>query len=192
MVEMFVFFFFGLLFQVPILHSHPLVLGTGLLTVSVFMACLLTFYGPLFSFSVFMVMVAGVLVVFSYTISLVPFKGATEMRDPVKSAPGSFSGKNVNKSFGVKRSVLVYKLGSKEDVWLSYLAVFMIFLFSLVVTCYQGVNGEDVWSVFINYSDVGYFSEDYSFVLVWLGVLLFVAMIFSMGVANCYEGALIQ
>jgi hypothetical protein len=75
MIEIFVFFVSGLCFQFSVFYSHPLVLGIRLLVITVRIGGVLCYYGPLFSFCVFMVTVAGVLVVFSYTISLVPFKG---------------------------------------------------------------------------------------------------------------------
>lgn len=101
-MEIFVFFMCRLFFQFLFYYSHPLILGVILLSVAVFIVGILCYYGPLFGFCVFMVIVAGVLVVFSYTISLVPFKGV------------SYSSYRNEFNKILKNSRIKYKLGFKE------------------------------------------------------------------------------
>nr|YP_010121808.1 NADH dehydrogenase subunit 6 [Callista chinensis]QRE83915.1 NADH dehydrogenase subunit 6 [Callista chinensis]QWM94247.1 NADH dehydrogenase subunit 6 [Callista chinensis] len=195
MVEMFVFFLLGIFFQFSVIYSHPLVLGMSLLLISVVMGIIILFYGPLFSFCIFMVTIAGVLVVFSYTISLVPFKGPNYDLEEE-----NISGKPVNLSsleWGEKVSNENWTFyPSSWMKWSSSKNGIITCFLSLALMCsgfmYSWLGGEELSSMVLNYSEVGYFTDDYSFVLVWAGVLLFFAMVFGMGVANRYEGALIQ
>uniref|UniRef100_UPI00315D7EF8 NADH dehydrogenase subunit 6 n=1 Tax=Glauconome virens TaxID=457868 RepID=UPI00315D7EF8 len=70
------FSFFLFLSQLFLSLSFPLALGGMILMVGVGMALVVLFVsGALFSVSFFMVLVGGVLVVFGYTVSLVPFTG---------------------------------------------------------------------------------------------------------------------
>ncbi len=71
---MFVLFFLLVVRQIFLSFSFPLALGAVILRLGVLVALLIVIVGgPLFGFSFFMVLVGGVLVVFGYTISLVPF-----------------------------------------------------------------------------------------------------------------------
>nr|QLH90205.1 NADH dehydrogenase subunit 6 [Meretrix lusoria] len=175
MLEVFVFFVFGLAFQLSVFYSHPLVLGMGLLIFSVFMGMVICYYGPIFSFCAFMVMVAGVLVVFSYTISLVPFEGY-----------------NYEDSKGLKEKNKVFKeLGISRKVS-GRLGVVFFFFACLASPFISGDKNEDVSGMFLSYTEISYFTEDYSIVVVWLAVLLFLAMVFSASMSKWYEGALVQ
>nr|YP_008854389.1 NADH dehydrogenase subunit 6 [Meretrix lyrata]AGR50835.1 NADH dehydrogenase subunit 6 [Meretrix lyrata] len=165
MLEVFVFFLSGLAFQLSVFYSHPLVLGMGLLIFSVIMGMFLCYYGPIFSFCAFMVMVAGVLVVFSYTISLVPFKG--------------FDYKS-NKNF---KSMNIFGSGVVLGGFF-----FVCFFSSMVV----GVDSNNFFGMFLSYTEISYFTEDYSIFIVWMGLLLFLAMVFGASMCKSYEGALIQ
>nr|AME17939.1 NADH dehydrogenase subunit 6 [Cyclina sinensis] len=191
MVEMFVFFFFGLFFQYSMFYSHPLVLGMSLLGISVVMVSIMCFYGPIFSFCIFMVMIAGVLVVFSYTISLVPYEGPDYKEGKVVD----FVSLGISESgvFGIiKKNFFESFFGFVFSDFFRF-RVFVGFLFFLVVFMflYQSLVGLELSGAFLGYSDIGYFSEDYSMVLVWLGSLLFFVMIFGTGMASRYNGALI-
>lgn len=73
-MEVFVLFFLLVVRQMFLSFSFPLALGAVILRLGVLVALLMVIVGaPLFGFSFFMVLVGGVLVVFGYTISLVPF-----------------------------------------------------------------------------------------------------------------------
>nr|YP_008758075.1 NADH dehydrogenase subunit 6 [Arctica islandica]AGC84101.1 NADH dehydrogenase subunit 6 [Arctica islandica]AGW53599.1 NADH dehydrogenase subunit 6 [Arctica islandica]AGW53611.1 NADH dehydrogenase subunit 6 [Arctica islandica] len=74
MTDMFVLLLILSVCQYSLFVAHPLILGGGVLTIGVLLAPLVALYsGPLYSFSFFMVLVGGVLIVFSYSISLIPF-----------------------------------------------------------------------------------------------------------------------
>nr|YP_003162834.1 NADH dehydrogenase subunit 6 [Meretrix meretrix]ACU68440.1 NADH dehydrogenase subunit 6 [Meretrix meretrix] len=174
-LEVFVFFVFGLSFQLSVFYSHPLVLGMGLLIFSVFMGMVICYYGPIFSFCAFMVMVAGVLVVFSYTISLVPFEGYNyEDKKDLK-----------------KKTKIFEELGISRKIS-GYLGALFFFLACVVSPFVNSDNNEDVSGMFLSYTEISYFTEDYSLVVVWLAVLLFLAMVFSASMSKWYEGALVQ
>jgi hypothetical protein len=79
----------------------------------------------------------------------------------------------------------------KERFILHYIALFLFFRRVLAVM-YRSLNREEIGAMVLRYSEIGYFSEDYSFVLVWMGVLLFIVIIFGIRVASRYEGALIE
>lgn len=73
-MEVFFLFFLLVVRQIFLSFSFPLALGAVILRLGVLVALLIVIVGgPLFGFSFFMVLVGGVLVVFGYTISLVPF-----------------------------------------------------------------------------------------------------------------------
>nr|UFQ25455.1 NADH dehydrogenase subunit 6 [Calyptogena rectimargo] len=71
MVEMFVLVFLFLCSNFSIWVEHPLVLGGGLLIMSIVSLPLMVSVGSLFGFSFFIVVVGGVLIVFAYSVSLI-------------------------------------------------------------------------------------------------------------------------
>nr|AKE36684.1 NADH dehydrogenase subunit 6 [Meretrix lamarckii] len=164
-------FFIWVGFSLSVFYSHPLVLGMGLLIITVVMGMIVCYYGPVFSFCVFMVMVAGVLVVFSYTISLVPYEGS----DIKKS-----------KKVGINISI-----SPSYKVFGSWVVLVFFFLVCIVSVGVNSVYSEDFSSMFLNYSEIVYFTEDYSIVIVWLAVLLFLAMVFGASMSSWYKGALV-
>nr|AKE36671.1 NADH dehydrogenase subunit 6 [Meretrix lamarckii] len=171
-LEAFVFFLSGLAFQLSVFYSHPLVLGMGLLIIAVVMGMVVCYYGPVFSFCVFMVMVAGVLVVFSYTISLVPYKGFDFEK-------GEETGVDI-------------PFGSNSKIFSSWVVLGFFFLVCLVSVGANSAYSEDFSSMLLNYTEIAYFTEDYSVVIVWLAMLLFLAMVFGASMSSWYKGALVQ
>ena len=87
-IEMFVLFFLLRVVNVALESSHPLVMGIGLLVLTVIAVRLVVWYGRFYGFRLFMVMVGGVLVVFSYTISLVPY--ISEKKSKIRSEVRNF------------------------------------------------------------------------------------------------------
>nr|AVK59513.1 NADH dehydrogenase subunit 6 [Archivesica gigas]UFQ25390.1 NADH dehydrogenase subunit 6 [Archivesica gigas]UFQ25403.1 NADH dehydrogenase subunit 6 [Archivesica gigas] len=71
MAEMFVLVFLLLCSNFSIWVEHPLILGSGLLGVSIVSLPLMISVGSLFGFSFFIVVVGGVLIVFAYSVSLI-------------------------------------------------------------------------------------------------------------------------
>nr|UFQ25377.1 NADH dehydrogenase subunit 6 [Archivesica diagonalis] len=71
MAEMFVLVFLLLCSNFSIWVEHPLILGSGLLMVSIVSLPLMISVGSLFGFSFFIVVVGGVLIVFAYSVSLI-------------------------------------------------------------------------------------------------------------------------
>nr|BAV25098.1 NADH dehydrogenase subunit 6 [Abyssogena mariana] len=71
MAEMFVLVFLLLCSNFSIWVEHPLILGGGLLMVSIVSLPLMISVGSLFGFSFFIVVVGGVLIVFAYSVSLI-------------------------------------------------------------------------------------------------------------------------
>nr|BAV24996.1 NADH dehydrogenase subunit 6 [Isorropodon fossajaponicum] len=72
MPEMFVLMFILTCVNFSIWVEHPLILGGGLLIVSIVSLPFLVSVGSLFGFSFFIVVVGGVLIVFAYSVSLIP------------------------------------------------------------------------------------------------------------------------
>nr|QOE56583.1 NADH dehydrogenase subunit 6 [Antigona lamellaris] len=140
--------------------SHPLLLGMGLLMLLLVLTSLIVFYGSLYSFCLFMVMVGGVLVVFCYTISLVPYVGK-EMS-----------------LFGSSKGLV---LGKAQFV----LSVSFVCMMILLMTM------DSDWGSLSLFSKVFYFSTDWGIMCVWLSVLLFIVMVFSVSVAGKFTGALL-
>nr|QCO91547.1 NADH dehydrogenase subunit 6 [Calyptogena extenta]UFQ25468.1 NADH dehydrogenase subunit 6 [Calyptogena extenta] len=71
MAEVFVLVFLLLCSNFSIWVEHPLILGSGLLGVSIVSLPLMISVGSLFGFSFFIVVVGGVLIVFAYSVSLI-------------------------------------------------------------------------------------------------------------------------
>nr|AVK59526.1 NADH dehydrogenase subunit 6 [Archivesica sp. 2 Sanya-2018]UFQ25442.1 NADH dehydrogenase subunit 6 [Calyptogena pacifica] len=71
MAEMFVLVFLFLCSNFSIWVEHPLMLGGGLLMMSIVSLPLMVSVGSLFGFSFFIVVVGGVLIVFAYSVSLI-------------------------------------------------------------------------------------------------------------------------
>ena len=143
--ELTVFLCLIFFFQFSLKRSHPLVIGFRLLTVMVLVGGGVCSYGSLFGFTIFLVVIGGVLVVFSYAVSLVPFKHSTLKRDELSVFRSEYFLDIINrKSF--------YKvLGG--GLLISYLVY--------VVSLY----GNQIREKFLLYSDIGYFSCDYRFSL---------------------------
>lgn len=74
MTDIFVLLLILSVCQYSLFVAHPLILGGGVLTIGVLLAPLVALYsGPLYRFRFFIVLVGGVLIVFRYSISLIPF-----------------------------------------------------------------------------------------------------------------------
>ncbi|YP_009827043.1 NADH dehydrogenase subunit 6 (mitochondrion) [Mercenaria mercenaria] len=156
---MFVLFFLLSVVNVALESSHPLVMGMGLLVLTVMAVSLVVWYGSFYGFSLFMVMVGGVLVVFSYTISLVPY-------------------------ISEKKS----KMSSEVSNFYDFLMVVLgLGFFCLVVI---GLTMKENLSSFGLFSNMFYYTEDWSLATVWMSILLFLVMIFCVNVAGNYKGAL--
>nr|YP_009491839.1 NADH dehydrogenase subunit 6 [Dosinia troscheli]AWI68009.1 NADH dehydrogenase subunit 6 [Dosinia troscheli] len=160
-VELFVLFSLLSVLNFSLKIEHPLMVGMGLLSILVVMSGVVVFYGSLYSFCLFMVMVGGVLVVFSYAISLV-----------------SFSVEKMSFGFGKTKNVSL-----KVSLALSLL--FLVMLNFMLVFESDWVE----WGVF---STILYFSQDWGVGVVWMSLLLFLVMVFSVSVASKYSGALLK
>nr|YP_009491826.1 NADH dehydrogenase subunit 6 [Dosinia altior]AWI67996.1 NADH dehydrogenase subunit 6 [Dosinia altior] len=160
-VELFVLFCFLSVVNFSLKIEHPLMVGMGLLSVLVVMSGVVTFYGSLYSFCLFMVMVGGVLVVFSYTISLISF-----------SIEKMSFGFEKEKNIGIKLG-LVFSL-----LFLMSVGLMLVF--------------ESDWVEWSLFSSILYFSKDWGIGIVWMSLLLFLVMVFSVSVASKYSGALLK
>lgn len=58
------------------------------------------------------------------------------------------------------------------------------FLVCLVSVGANSAYREDFPSMLLNYTEIAYFTEDYSVVIVWLSVLLFLAMVFGASISS--------
>nr|UJH93143.1 NADH dehydrogenase subunit 6 [Venus verrucosa] len=166
MMEVFVLFSILSIVNFSLKFSHPLVLGMGLLMVLLIVTSILVFYGGLYAFCLFMVMVGGVLVVFSYTISLVPY---------------------TVKSYSTKKKQVVVSL--IED-FISLLKFALGGCFTFLIMAWFSMDSD--WSMLSLFSEMMYFTEDWGVGSVWLGLLLFLIMVFSVSVAGKYKGALLK
>nr|UJH93325.1 NADH dehydrogenase subunit 6 [Chamelea gallina] len=166
MMEMFVLFSVLSVINFSLKFSHPLMLGMGLLMVLLVVTSILIFYGGLYAFCLFMVMVGGVLVVFSYTISLIPYS---------------------IKSYSVKEKQIMVSL---TDDFIIMLKLLMSGMVVCLVVLFLTMDSE--WSVLNMFSEVMYFTADWGVGSVWMGLLLFLIMVFSMSVAGKYKGALLK
>ena len=82
MIEIFVLLGIFRVVNFSLKCTHPLLLGTGLLTFLLIVTRILIFYGGLYAFCLFIVVVGGVLVVFAYTISLIPYSKKMKNKTP--------------------------------------------------------------------------------------------------------------
>nr|YP_009498482.1 NADH dehydrogenase subunit 6 [Dosinia japonica]AWK60554.1 NADH dehydrogenase subunit 6 [Dosinia japonica] len=161
MVELFVLFGLLSVINFSLKIEHPLMMGMGLLSILVTMSGVVVFYGSLYSFCLFMVMVGGVLVVFSYAISLI-----------------SFTVEKMSFGFGKKKSI---------NVKLS-----LIFSLLFLMTMNLMFVFESDWAKWGLFNNVLYFSQDWGIGIVWMSLLLFLVMVFSVSVASKYSGALLK
>nr|UJH93130.1 NADH dehydrogenase subunit 6 [Venus verrucosa]UJH93156.1 NADH dehydrogenase subunit 6 [Venus verrucosa]UJH93182.1 NADH dehydrogenase subunit 6 [Venus verrucosa]UJH93208.1 NADH dehydrogenase subunit 6 [Venus verrucosa]UJH93247.1 NADH dehydrogenase subunit 6 [Venus verrucosa] len=166
MMEMFVLFSVLSVINFSLKFSHPLMLGMGLLMVLLVVTSILIFYGGLYAFCLFMVMVGGVLVVFSYTISLIPYS---------------------IKSYSVKEKQIVVSLTDDFIIMLKLLMSGMVVCLAVLF-----LTMDSEWSVLNTFSEVMYFTADWGVGSVWMGLLLFLIMVFSVSVAGKYKGALLK
>ena len=166
-LELLAMFFLFMIAGFSIKIVHPLLLGAGLLFILVGVSGFLIRYGSLFSFCLFIVVVGGVLVVFSYRISLVPtILGSKEY---------------IIEKFGVSVRGLLLRWS-----WLVS-GAFLVFTFYGFRSLCSSSHFETGY-----FSQSIYFTTDWSIVIFWLGVLLFAVIVMCVSVAGKYDGALIS
>nr|YP_010410222.1 NADH dehydrogenase subunit 6 [Tapes dorsatus]URH16433.1 NADH dehydrogenase subunit 6 [Tapes dorsatus] len=152
-------------------YDHPMFFGFGLLLVVVGVSGILSLYSGIYGFMVFMCIVSGVLVVFAYSVALVPLQLDKEELDEME-----YKQENLYKSLG----------GKYMGFSLSILSVFLAFL---IVTMQSFVE-VGVSAGF--FESAIYASTDWAMGMSIFGFLLFLVMVFCVGVASKHEGALIK
>mgnify|MGYP001554130219 CR=1 FL=1 len=133
-------------------------MGIGLLILTIISVFLVVSYGRFYAFRLFMVIVGGVLVVFSYRVSLVPYFS-------IKIRP------NRGNAY----------VSNKRNILLSF---FFVFFVTTSVFMRLSISNLGIFSRIV------YFSEDWAIASVWIGILLFIVIVFCTSVAGKYEGAL--
>lgn len=144
--------------------------GFALLARVVGFSGILRYYGGVYAFIIFICIVSGILVVFAYRIALVPLLLEEEEADEI-----------ISKHRGLFKSLGKFKLGWSLSL-LRGLGVFL--LITLINFNEPGVkiNG---------FQRVSYVCFDWAAGIRLFGFLLFLVMVFCVGVAGKYKGALI-
>nr|YP_010555874.1 NADH dehydrogenase subunit 6 [Marcia japonica]UYR95106.1 NADH dehydrogenase subunit 6 [Marcia japonica] len=156
-------------------YNHPMFFGFGLLGVMVVLSTIFSFYSGVYGFATFMCVVSGVLVVFAYSVALVPLELS----------------KNDKKLMNTEKQMTKPWQSSKgEELKASWVMTGCSVLF-----CMLGVMGLSFLNSKINltwFQSILYVSHDWSIGMVVFGLLLFLVMIFCVSVAGKYKGALIK
>nr|YP_010555861.1 NADH dehydrogenase subunit 6 [Marcia hiantina]UYR95093.1 NADH dehydrogenase subunit 6 [Marcia hiantina] len=152
-------------------YNHPMFFGFSLLVVVVVVSMIFSFYNGVYGFMVFMCIVSGILVVFAYSVALVPLMlEKNDVNDLV------------SKQDGLLKSMKGGYLG-----WiLSILSVMFCLLVALGMSFASGKVGPS-W-----FQSALYVCADWGIAMVAFGFLLFLVMVFCVGVAGKYKGALIK
>nr|YP_009422194.1 NADH dehydrogenase subunit 6 [Ruditapes decussatus]AJY78599.1 NADH dehydrogenase subunit 6 [Ruditapes decussatus] len=152
-------------------YNHPMYFGFALLFLVAGLSGVLSFYGGVYGFMVFMCIVSGILVVFAYSVALAPlvleeaeFYGlASEQKTFLGGASMSFS-----------------SLGA--------FLVSVVFIYCLVLLGTFIVSSISVTS----FQSVLYVSKAWGVAMSLFSLFLFLIMVFSVSVASKYSGALIK
>lgn len=151
--------------QVRFILDHPMPHGGILLVVGVLSAGVISLNaGPLFAVFYFLVLVGGVLIVFAYTISLVPYD------------VGEMLEEKDYKKLGLESSSTSHAL--------RFLRVILIVAFRcLALVRYR-------WGPY-SYTWLAFYRIDWAIGVVMIGVILLLLIISAVGIARRYKGALV-
>nr|AAP74621.1 NADH dehydrogenase subunit 6 [Ruditapes philippinarum]AAP74628.1 NADH dehydrogenase subunit 6 [Ruditapes philippinarum] len=156
-------------------YGNPMFYGLWLVFVVVNVSVLLSFYGGVYGFMLFMSVVSGVLVVFSYSISLVPL--VLSKKEVKKlSYTKNKSGLTVMEKF-FKKYLMVLN-------FIISLLVLMMGSISLVFEELEKGNG--------SFESFLYLGDNWSCGMVIMGVFMFLVMVFCVSIAGKYKGALVK
>nr|YP_010455424.1 NADH dehydrogenase subunit 6 [Ruditapes variegatus]UUA63029.1 NADH dehydrogenase subunit 6 [Ruditapes variegatus] len=154
-------------------YNHPMYFGASLLLVVVFMSGILGYYGGVYSFMLFMCVASGVLVVFAYSMSLTPLiLGKSEGEEFVKNTEDK---SGIVESYFLMSMVYCFAC--------SVLGLWALYCISSFVGVSSGSSG---------FSKVLYMGVSWGVGMSLMGFLLFLVMVFCVGVAGKYKGALIE
>nr|AAP74642.1 NADH dehydrogenase subunit 6 [Ruditapes philippinarum] len=156
-------------------YGNPMFYGLWLVFVVVNVSVLLSFYGGVYGFMLFMSVVSGVLVVFSYSISLVPL--VLSKKEVKKlSYTKNKSGLTVMEKF-FKKYLMVLN-------FIISLLVLMMGSISLVFEELEKGNG--------SFESFLYLGDNWSCGMVIMGVFMFLVMVFCVSIAGKCKGALVK
>nr|YP_005267045.1 NADH dehydrogenase subunit 6 [Paphia amabilis]AEH99621.1 NADH dehydrogenase subunit 6 [Paphia amabilis] len=152
-------------------YDHPMFFGFSLLLLTISMSSVVSFFNGVYGFSLFMCIVSGILVVFAYSIALVPLM--TEKKEAEKLI--------------AQQNKLFKSVKASYSMWLVFpMSFFFFFFFVLGVNFIGKDSGVGV------FESVLYLSNDWSIGMSLFSVLLFLVMVFCVSVAGKYKGALIK
>nr|YP_010555880.1 NADH dehydrogenase subunit 6 [Marcia recens]UYR95112.1 NADH dehydrogenase subunit 6 [Marcia recens] len=152
-------------------YNHPMFFGFVLLVLVVGMSGVVSFFNGVYGFMLFMCIVSGIMVVFAYSVALVPL------------------------SLNVEKS---YKLIDQEKSLFSQLEKNVLIIISSMVTVLTVLCLLVLWSFMSSGVSMGcfysitYFTSDWGIGISLLGFLLFLVMVFCVSVASKYSGALVK
>nr|YP_005267058.1 NADH dehydrogenase subunit 6 [Paratapes textilis]AEH99634.1 NADH dehydrogenase subunit 6 [Paratapes textilis] len=152
-------------------YDHPMYFGFALLVLVASMSGAVSAYSGVYGFMIFMCIVSGILVVFAYSVALVPLMMEKSESDVVFSEY-----KNKMKFLGV------FTMGWVAMV-ISILMIICFYVFGGFVDGYSSTSC---------FQSILYVSNDWGVAMTLFGVLLFLVMVFSVGIAGKYSGALIK
>nr|YP_003934258.1 NADH dehydrogenase subunit 6 [Paphia euglypta]ADB03056.1 NADH dehydrogenase subunit 6 [Paphia euglypta] len=152
-------------------YDHPMFFGFALLLLTVGMSSVVSLFNGIYGFALFMCIVSGILVVFAYSIALVPLM--SEKKEAEKMIAQE------NKLF---KSLKVSHGGSMVMLMSFFFSFFCVLLLSFMEKGI-GVGG---------FQGVLYMSDDWGIGMSLFSVLLFLVMVFCVSVAGKYKGALIK
>nr|QKQ29673.1 NADH dehydrogenase subunit 6 [Ruditapes philippinarum] len=156
-------------FSIILKYNHPMYYGMALVFVVVNVSVFLAYYSGLYGFMLFMSVASGVLVVFAYSIALIP------LLLKKKEALELFS-----------ESVMKSKTSFIFKVWMFMISItLMVGIFVMVMVVNPDTGGG-------SFSGILYMSEGWGLGMVIMGLFMFLLMVFCVSVAGKYKGALIK
>lgn len=197
MIEVFVCFVLIGVINFSLQHTHPIVIGIELLIFLTLSCVFLIFHRAIYSFCLFMVIVGGVLVVFAYTIAMVPYSGKVAPKSKLENVSNNkknkiftrgYSGEGISYVDFLKKFLdELYKNCGKVLTRYVYYIFRWFVLIILGIFLKLEVNNR-VQNMFYR---ILYYRIDFAKLRVWLGVLLFAVIVFSASLTSKNEGALV-
>nr|WLK25956.1 NADH dehydrogenase subunit 6 [Raeta sp.] len=155
---------------------HPVRLVAGSLSMGLVSSFVLLLVGPLFSVSYFMVLLGGMMVVFAFSVALVPFpktlKKVNDNKPKAVSSPG------------MKVTVILWRF----CVFIG-LCVFLSYEKSVEeLSKMSMVENLDLFS----FKECLYMSFSFSKLIVFLSAVLFICMVSAVRICKFHKGALVK
>lgn len=161
--------------KLVIKYGNPMFYGLWLVFVVVNVSVLLSFYGGVYGFILFIRVVSGVLVVFSYRISLVPLvlrKKEVKKLSYTKNKSGL---------------TVIEKFFKKYLIVLNFIISLLVLIIGSIRLVFEELEkGNGSFERFL------YLGDNWSCGIVIMGVFIFLVIVFCVRIAGKYKGALVK